>query len=174
MTRLTCSVSRIDQYSLQEWVHTYYPSVDVTIHILPDSEKRAIYDQTHEGWEYKGDDSFRAFNMLKEKIIYIFVDDAETQDSMLWLVFHELTHTAISNEILLAYYFAHKRDDFLLDTHGITIDQYFADETISLRDDVHENLPEEVFCNQVATRIVGADYSRPWWRERRALVQTVS
>ncbi|KIL35146.1 hypothetical protein SD71_16085 [Cohnella kolymensis] len=170
---LECRECQVGTAQILKWLKSYeYDHKRVSIVYAGAHLKRKIHEQTHEGWTYRGDGSFRAFNMMKEHQIYIFVDESETLESLLWITFHELTHTALHDEKLLIYYFSHKRDDFIMERFNFrnpqaASDFYFADETISLQDEIHENLPEEKFCNDLATRIVGFDYSRPWWRERR-------
>lgn len=95
--------------------------------------------------------------------IVVLVDDTETDESVLWLVVHELTHFALDHARFLRYMLALERDEI-----GQSHDYDQSD------DEEHERNPEEVLCNRFATVFTGADRGRKWWRarmERRGVVK---
>lgn len=103
--------------------------------------------------------AFRGFFNPKTFRIVLLCDESETGESFAWLLIHELTHAALEHARFLRYVFAYERDAL-----GITVEQEAAAGT---DDTLHEQLPEEQFCNRSATLAMGgANLNRTWWRER--------
>lgn len=94
-------------------------------------------------------------------VIVLFVDETEEYDSLAWLLLHELGHQAVSAGEFIRYLFAFERD-----AAGISLDREASQDAVS-NDDLHEALPEEQFCNRIATALMGGEcYDRRWWRRR--------
>lgn len=127
---------------------------------------RGYFLEDGEELEYPGDNAFRAFQNDSKNVVLIFDSPGECIGSLLWLMFHELAHRGFRKYMPLAYYFAILRDDFLKD-RGIKYEDFANNKKLECEDDIHENLPEEVAANNIATKLVGHCYDRPWWRARQ-------
>lgn len=129
--------------------------------------KRELYTQQFPNEEYPGDDAFRAFFDVPSSKVVIFLD-GETFESVLWIFVHEMTHVILHQRApLLDWYLGTLRYEWLLEL-GIDPEAWKHDKNLQLRDEIHENDPEESLCNRVATAVMGgADYSRTWWRRHR-------
>lgn len=88
-------------------------------------------------------------------------DNVETEESVKWLIMHEITHAYVSEYLLK-----------LRDLENLAVNELAtrleinAYKEIVENDGLHEDLPEEVFANAIATAIVGGNYDRFWWRKR--------
>lgn len=88
-------------------------------------------------------------------------DNVETEESVKWLIMHEITHAYVSEYLLKL------RDLEVLAVNELAtrleINSYKG---IVENDGLHESLPEEALANAIATAIVGGNYDRFWWRKR--------
>lgn len=142
---------------------------DVTV-IFADIKKKADYwmaDEFNQTIPFPGNDIFRAWNDHESKTVIIFDDEAETGDSLFWIMVHELAHLELrTSKWLLNFTAIDCETNRLIEKLGISKQGYLK--LIRENDDMHESDPEEAFCNRVATEICGGDFlGRKWWRERR-------
>lgn len=106
----------------------------------------------------------------KRCIIGIYFTQYETIESITWLIIHELTHFAIRESGILDLYFLLCRDDFA-ESLSYNPTLFAKDYNLHRQDEIHENIPEEAFANSVATKIIGKNYDRKWWREQIKLIK---
>lgn len=103
----------------------------------------------------------------KHKHLLIFKkDNVETEESVKWLIMHEITHAYVSEYLLKL----RDLEDLAVNELAtrLKINSY---KEIVENDGLHESLPEEALANTVATMIVGADYNRFWWRKKQKVVE---
>lgn len=142
--------------------------VDLDIVICGETEAQEYYNKYFPG-VFKGVTTHRGFFTRRQQnpLIVIYYSRYEDQNSVDWLVLHEVTHFVISQNRLLKEYFNKKEIEYL-QRRNIDPEEYYSDfSNAYMSDQIHEGLPEEVFANDVATRELDrCDYSRKWWRER--------
>lgn len=97
-------------------------------------------------------------------------DNNETIESLSWLLLHELGHvykTALEQYAPLFGRFIRDLNyiDAEVQTTKAGIDYFDYNDIYLTNDDVHGSRPEEVFCNMIATAIIGKSLDRHWWRE---------
>lgn len=167
---------RIERHWLMDWIKGVGAADwPIRVIIADGARKREVYMENYDG-EYPGDMAFRAYIDRNPKTnlltICIFMDRAETPNSILWLLMHEFAHYNIRHTDMspLGYFFALKRDEWLKGL-GITPQEYVDSVHLRNRDDLHEAEPEEVTVNNVATTIVGECYDRAWWRRQWAKIE---
>lgn len=142
---------------------------DVTV-IFANTKKKADYWMANEFFQtlpFPGYDSFRAWSEHDTKTIIIFDDEAETGDSLFWVMVHELAHLEVrTSKWLLTFTALDYETKKIIESLGKPRAGYLK--LIRENDDMHENDPEEAFCNRIATAICGGDfYDRKWWRSRK-------
>lgn len=107
--------------------------------------------------------SYRAVTIPSEKKIFIFENTGETEESILWLTIHELSHAAIRETPYLGKIFS-----IILKAsiHKATKGNPNLYDTLIGDDNFHDSLLEEQLCNNLATCMIGKDYGRKWWRNQ--------
>lgn len=140
------------------------------IDIVIASEKRKpmywMLNEYYQTLPFPGHNIFRAWSSHDEKSIVIFKDEVETEESLIWLLIHELTHLEIRlAPWLLIYSGLFYEAENIRKNLNVSLHDYC--QMIRENDDLHENDPEEKLCNYVATTLVGKSYDRHWWRERK-------
>lgn len=96
--------------------------------------------------------AFRAWCVPSKNQVVILVDGTETQNSVTWLVLHELTHREL------------RRSPFIAEALGRSSKP--ADYLVS--DDAHQGHPEERICDWIATLwYARLGYPKPWRLDRR-------
>jgi len=119
------------------------------IHLHPRREVAKVWEADHPGKTYDKDPyAFRAYQ--NGHTAYIFVDETETPESVMWLIGHELAHMNLRQqhpELWELY-------------QRVTPTDYFTS------DEAHERDPEEQLANAVGEFFAGDDYPRTWWRKR--------
>ena len=152
------------------------PDNHIDINIL--TESQALED-THN--TNKDLISFRAYIIYD---ITVFYTRYETDESIIWLILHEIAHRimrtdartfcimrmvdqVIANEYAKTHYPDHNSTDEKSFDFGLPLynQTYFT--SLYEKTDFHNALLEEQICNTFATMVIGKDYSRNWWEERR-------
>jgi hypothetical protein len=138
----------------------------VTVHVFHRSEVETVdWKRNWEDWlgyhtkAYRPPYGYRGWCKYHDKEVVLLVDETETSDSLRWLFWHELGHMAVGASPLINKHFDR------VNGPGFRYD--WQD------DDAHEACAEEQFVNALATRLVGGDYNRHWWR-RRVLEQQLA
>ena len=98
----------------------------------------------------------RAWCGIPEKTLYLFETTGETDESILWLTFHEIAHV-------------------LLDRAGLRGEIAAVNKNLErpghapFNDEAHDANLEEMICNAYATRMMGGEcYDRKWLRQQQA------
>lgn len=112
---------------------------------------------------FKGNNSYRALTHTKHKKTFIFLNDKETIDSILWVFLHELTHINILHNEYLNKICKTNFNKILVQNNIKTIQEY---ESKLDDDNFHELFMEEQLANNFATEIIGFNYNRIWWRNQ--------
>jgi len=148
----------------------FMDTIDTNIYIISAKYKKYFYYmELYDYYKipYPGDKLFRAFCGVEDDEIFIFVDDSEITNSIQWLVIHELIHRAILSNRLLYFYMYSLKERYVKNTLGYNnIQDYRKNLILKCKDEIHENEPEEKFCNEVATVLCSGNYGRAWWRKR--------
>ena len=126
----------------------------IQVQIWPRRDLPRVWAQDNPGRPIPGGThGFRAYT--RDRVVKLFVDPAETRDSVLWLLHHELAHVGVTQTPGLVQSLRRSPRP----------DGYPHD------DEAHERHPEERHANAVADawmallgRPVGLD--RRWWRGR--------
>ena len=131
-----------------------YLSPRTVLHLLPRSALPTTFERElgapFEGSPYQ----LRAWALKSRGEAWVFVDETETRDSVLWVLLHELAHLDLVGAGLLQA--------------AVTVPRTAAYDT----DEGHEADPEERLANQVATAMLGKltgcarALDRRWWRRR--------
>ena len=131
----------------------------VCVSIYPRSMVSLVWAKDHDNRPYDKDYyAFRAY--AGPDYCKIFVDETETVESAMWVMFHELAHIALASAPYLFRAYRH-----------LTPSDYFDS------DDAHERDPEEQMANQIAMSwmdMMGygkVSYPRHWWRNRTQMVR---
>jgi len=123
-------------------------------------------DEYYQTMPFPGQDVFRAWNDYEDKTVIVFVDEAETDESIFWLIIHEIMHIEIRSGWLLLYSGLYREVEKKARKLDLSFGGYLN--LIRRDDDLHESDPEEEICNRVATSLIGKDCGRKWWRSRKA------
>ena len=134
-----------------------------------------IYDTSIENEKKSYDNYCKEFNLkLKEfrgmsweNGIIMLNNIYETQESLCWILLHELGHmTAVKIKKTLGY-------DLLVMLSGGSLNDMSKEEYNEYvsNDVIHEARYEEQFANQFANTIIGKSYDRYWWRKNKDLEQ---
>lgn len=171
-------IAEMDEYLNDGFVGEWQKGQDVTVIFIPSKYKRFFFERwyfsdgndiTNDATvaaKYPGDDAFRAWCRTSQREIFIFVDECENDDSIIWLIMHELTHIDIHHSNIMNFFLGIQRDQWLKNIK-LSPDDYFSP-TMMNRDELHEADPEEQVCNNVAsTFLCGKTYDRAWWRKRK-------
>lgn len=113
---------------------------------------------------------FRAYNC--GRWIYLFSTRYETPQSLVNSFLHEFCHTILRGSqitsALLDIAMRGSIPDIKADMSSAEI------EAITKQDNAHEQLPEELLCDDVAMALTGRKYDRTWWRKNIIAVDTLS
>jgi hypothetical protein len=137
--------------SVLRTMRMYFPLPDATVHLWPRHRVQEVSGRQ------VGRYDFRAFTRGNES--NVFVDDTETRASVPWIMSHELAHQLLRTKPEL-----HRK---LRDGTPARVR-----ELDRAGDLFHRVDPEEVYCDDVANRIVGKEYDRDWWRSRVQAART--
>jgi hypothetical protein len=129
----------------------YFPLPNATVHLWPRRMVREVSGRD------VGRYDFRAFTRGDES--HVFVDDTETRPSVAWIMSHELAHQLLRTKPELH----HKLQD------GTPAKVRELDRAGDL---FHRVDPEEIYCDDVANRVMGREYDRDWWRARVLAMRT--
>lgn len=131
-----------------------------------------------ESWcERQGNRDMKQFRgYAKEKEIVMFFTRFETEESMKWLLLHEIGHWALMQSIGCMSFMSiarqkHYQNKGMCNGNDTMYynQQGFQEEY--RKDAVHDSDPEEHLANIFADGVMGASYGRPWWRKRIAEVE---
>lgn len=115
---------------------------------------------------YKNNRQYRAYSYPPENKVFIFINEGETMESLLWLLAHELSHHNIRQNKYLKKC-CNVAMSQLLASKNITWDEFIANYDVYVADDnFHDSILEEQICNAFATSLVGYDFGRKWWKEQ--------
>jgi hypothetical protein len=133
-------------------------SRDATVVLFPRKLVGFVWSKDHGGRPYDKDlYQFRAYARQGGGSAFIFVDETETPESIMWVILHELAHLEFRSSPYLFSAF-----------QSLTSPEYDKDDL------THEQDPEEQVANLMAKewmRRLGykqTEYPRPWWRGRVA------
>lgn len=113
-----------------------------------------------------GNYGYRAITFGNLKKTFVFLNDGETIDSILWVVVHELTHANLRDNPFMRKVLNMNLTKTMHDMN-INPNEY---EKLIQNDEFHEKLLEEQICNEFATNVMGFSYDRYWWREQLKLI----
>jgi hypothetical protein len=152
-------------------IHDFIKLCDCEVVIKRDEEiKEDVFNIEH---SYE---SFRGYHI--GHTITLFYSKYETQESMVFVLFHELFHEIVSNDETIRSIFnminqlntqkflTNARRDGLID---VTTNIFQEPEFKRLYDEsdyFHDNLSEEHTANDFATALIGFKYDRAWWRQQ--------
>lgn len=137
-----------------------YPHTAVTVELVPRILVHRLWARDFPGKPFPGEHAFRAYT--RDAHVVILVDKTETQQSLIWLLLHELSHVAVNGAPALdaAFRSVPRPNGYLTS------------------DAAHESWPEEQFANAVADRMAPLLGSQPglnrlWWRQRTRSAQAM-
>jgi hypothetical protein len=122
---------------------------NLSFHLRRDVKK--VFDRDHTGEPFPGEWAFRAYATEDGKTIRVFVDHAETPESLKWIVLHEIGHVIVAANPGLRKVYRSRPKPLNYATN----------------DDAHDAWPEEIACNDMANRLAPIpNLDRKWWRKR--------
>lgn len=126
-----------------------FANVEGQVHIWP----RSVVDRIT--GRVMGPYAFRGFT--RGPVSHLFVDYTETPRSITWLMAHELCHHTVHNNPTLHAAFNRAKPDLA-----------------PASDRFHEIDPHELYCDGIASNILGYRLDRHWWRTRTPKAQDKS
>ena len=118
-----------------------FADVDGAVHIWPRAQVDRVTGRV------MGPYAFRGFT--RGDVSHLFVDATETPQSISWLMAHELCHHTVHDDPELHAAFNRARP--ALDPAS---------------DRFHEIDPHELYCDGIASNLLGFRMDRTWWRKR--------
>jgi len=170
LKRIKC---KIDLKSIKKLLpfpyNTEADSSDLEVIFAGVSEKKRLLNKHAWGLKFIGNDTFRGFSnkygpMNPMGLIVVFVEEFDTTDSLRWILCHELTHYEVGYSPSLYRAFKNLHSKYIKEVENKLNKKWCT--KIYLKDNIHDNEPEEILCDQVATAIVGENYGRKWWRKQ--------
>jgi len=142
--------------------------IDVNVFIINSKYKKFFFerDPYYKNRKYPSDNAFRAFYQPVTNEIFIFVDKYEHTNSIMWLLLHELAHHGILNSKILCWYFNLSQQNWVKEKFNLTLQEFYENTELNTSDEAHEENPEEIFANNLATLIMEECFDRKFWRER--------
>lgn len=99
-----------------------------------------------------------------DNVDVVLHDQNETEESLAWTLLHEMGHVHVRNHVFddAMSIMMHLRNNY----EKANAPDYYKKYTSN--DKVHEEAPEEVYCNMIANNWLGKKLDRYWWRENMA------
>lgn len=160
-------VSKEWKYEIKEFIsylNKYLGQEDLSYElVIANQNCKETFHKKYMRSKYQGDYSYRAVTLENHRLIYVFINEGETLDSIKWVITHELTHANLRENLFLKRILINSFNVTLKKYNIKTVDEYERE----LKNDVfHEDLLEEQICNRFATEVVGYNFDRIWWRQQ--------